>query len=431
MAKFAVRSNDKVYSIKKFLGVNENLDGDTNLKMGEASNMQNFKITDNNALQVRGGTKNIAGLLHEYQINVAEETVVVETDYGVLTSSFTVYPNISVSNGGVLMLSGESVSIDSTNIDDYAGHYWKNSVTGLIYKIGNCSISPTDAETATAVTGGYINISTEEKYLRNFRHDGVFNGYSNVEISASQGLTLTGDVYTDGGDYLYRSKYISLSNNIYRPSKTVWLRYVDKPNDGGFTSEYAEYGYLVTNATKWEWNFYPVTAETNSNDTIVRGIWSGRVGDMEYIVAACNGYLWKLTETDSVWSKAQIGVINTTKPVHMFGFDGKLYILDGEDYKVWDGDALTSVTGYVPLISVSNVPSGGGTHSTGKQAERQAQSVVFPDGTATTFQLPETGVASIDYVKKTSDGTAVTFTADKATGVVTISPGFSRGCKLN
>lgn len=55
MADIKSTTNSKVYQIKKWLGVNESPDGDTGLKMGEAAEMRNFKITSENHLQIRPG----------------------------------------------------------------------------------------------------------------------------------------------------------------------------------------------------------------------------------------------------------------------------------------------------------------------------------------------------------------------------------------
>ena len=51
--------------------MNENPDGDTNNKVGEASTMRNFLITDDWNLQIRGGTRNIAGIMSAYSLAVA------------------------------------------------------------------------------------------------------------------------------------------------------------------------------------------------------------------------------------------------------------------------------------------------------------------------------------------------------------------------
>ena len=42
-------------------------------------------------------------------------------------------------------------------------------------------------------------------------------------------------------------------------------------------------------------------------------------------------------------------------------FSGNLYLLNGSQYRVWNGTALTDVGGYRPLVAVSVPPAGGGT----------------------------------------------------------------------
>jgi len=57
MAEIKAQTNEKVFPIKAFLGLNQNPDGDTKLKMGEAAVMTNFRITRDRNLQRRPGTK--------------------------------------------------------------------------------------------------------------------------------------------------------------------------------------------------------------------------------------------------------------------------------------------------------------------------------------------------------------------------------------
>ena len=53
-------ANDtRTYTVDKFLGVNEAVDGYTELKMGEASFMENFVITDGYNLKTRNGIQRI------------------------------------------------------------------------------------------------------------------------------------------------------------------------------------------------------------------------------------------------------------------------------------------------------------------------------------------------------------------------------------
>ena len=62
MAEIKATTNEKVFPIKAFLGLNQNPDGDTKLKMGEAAAMNNFRITRDRNLQRRPGTKTVVNL---------------------------------------------------------------------------------------------------------------------------------------------------------------------------------------------------------------------------------------------------------------------------------------------------------------------------------------------------------------------------------
>lgn len=53
-------SNDtKMFTVDQFLGVNESVDGETELKMGEASRMENFQVTDALNLALRPGIQRV------------------------------------------------------------------------------------------------------------------------------------------------------------------------------------------------------------------------------------------------------------------------------------------------------------------------------------------------------------------------------------
>ena len=62
MAQISTRNDINVLSIKEFLGLNENPDGDTKIKVGELSAMRNFRITQDKHLQIRGGIKTMLAL---------------------------------------------------------------------------------------------------------------------------------------------------------------------------------------------------------------------------------------------------------------------------------------------------------------------------------------------------------------------------------
>lgn len=82
-------SDMKMYTVDKFLGINEAADGYTELKMGEASKMVNWMITDGFNLKTRPGIQRIdfshereaAPILAAWAGNVGEQEYLVVADY--------------------------------------------------------------------------------------------------------------------------------------------------------------------------------------------------------------------------------------------------------------------------------------------------------------------------------------------------------------
>lgn len=62
MAQITGAQNERVFQIKKWLGLNQNPDGDTKLKMGEAAIMRNWRVTRDGNLQKRPGTREVLHL---------------------------------------------------------------------------------------------------------------------------------------------------------------------------------------------------------------------------------------------------------------------------------------------------------------------------------------------------------------------------------
>jgi hypothetical protein len=151
-------------------------------------------------------------------------------------------------------------------------------------------------------------------------------------------------------------------------------------------------------------------------DGPVRGMWSGYVGGEHKVVCAAGGGLWELSDEDA----RRIGDLwdDTTT---FFGFGGKLYVLNGHEYLVWDGDGYAdTVDGYVPLVFTAIAPGGGGTaveninRLTGRRRVRFSA-----DGKATTFQLPEGGILYIDRVLVDLEETGAVWLPDAEKGTVT------------
>lgn len=62
MAQITAKDNSSILKIKSFLGLNENPDGDTTLKVGEMAEMRNFRVTQDKHLQIRPGSKTLLSL---------------------------------------------------------------------------------------------------------------------------------------------------------------------------------------------------------------------------------------------------------------------------------------------------------------------------------------------------------------------------------
>lgn len=163
-----------------------------------------------------------------------------------------------------------------------------------------------------------------------------------------------------------------------------------------------------------------------SNVRRIAGMWTGYAGGKEQFVAACEGRLFKLWDADTgEFVKQVIGSVDTTYDVHMFGFGGNVYIMNGTQYKCWDGTTLSDVSGYVPLVVVSIAPEG--TVGMGGQSLEQVNKLtgkrrawLSPDGTNKTFVLPEKGW-TFDYAKDLGTNQAIpsnSYTADPTTGKI-------------
>lgn len=79
MATISTANNLTILKIKEFLGLNENQDGDTKIKVGELSEMRNFAITRDGHLQIRPGTHTILDLKTAWNTWAATQEDAVET----------------------------------------------------------------------------------------------------------------------------------------------------------------------------------------------------------------------------------------------------------------------------------------------------------------------------------------------------------------
>lgn len=102
MAQIKGKDNSSILKIQAFLGLNENPDGDTTLKVGEMAEMRNFRITQDKHLQIRPGSKTLLSLADALSA-LSEETAGGESEtrvYGVWRGIAGASEHILASFGG-------------------------------------------------------------------------------------------------------------------------------------------------------------------------------------------------------------------------------------------------------------------------------------------------------------------------------------------
>lgn len=88
MARIAVNNDIQILKIRQFLGLNENPDGDTKIKNGEMSVQRNFRVTRENHLQLRPGTKTLLTLKTAWDAWCAEDGHTAPTESPVYCGSW-------------------------------------------------------------------------------------------------------------------------------------------------------------------------------------------------------------------------------------------------------------------------------------------------------------------------------------------------------
>ncbi|BAK99585.1 hypothetical protein OBV_23870 [Oscillibacter valericigenes Sjm18-20] len=140
-------------------------------------------------------------------------------------------------------------------------------------------------------------------------------------------------------------------------------------------------------------------------------------------------YLWA-PGTETEWTELSADMADAISDA--FQFDGKLYILDGAHFRVYDGTDVTLVSAkpYVPTIIISRAPSGGGTaYEALNMIGNKWTEAFLGTATDTVYQLTTTDLdntpvtaevlnSSGDWVEKT-EGTH--FTVNRGAGTVTFT----------
>lgn len=159
------------------------------------------------------------------------------------------------------------------------------------------------------------------------------------------------------------------------------------------------------------------------------------LGEERLLHAGAKLYRWEDGETGAVFT--ELGAMADARSVS-FRFDDRLYLLDGTEYRVYDGSTLAPAltAAYVPTVVISRNPTGGGTayEALNLLGTRWRERFL---GTAEdkTYQLTADGLdetpvtaevlnADGEWVAKT-EGTDFTVDREKGTVTFTTAPGVS------
>ena len=480
MARINTNVGERVFTIRNWRGVNQAEEGEARLENGEAAEMVNFRITSGGALRKRAGSRNIAGLMNAYNVTVGTEAVTLLKETAYSEAAFTLFPRATADSIGTPIGDGETVSASYGNADSYEGYYYwydpnaagsaedggedggasssaqdddaeeeeeKAAYPTGLYRFKGCKYTPPTekADSNKRIFSGNANFIHVNLYVVAFDtvpqwHNGQWD-LSGAKVVALYGGA-AGEEKWDYREYKYVIPTASGGvPSVFTYDSAPTVEELLAGADNGINSDgvymLAQYesseanidwGWRLILNTKsydsavYEWEFYGTGSQGNGANADVRGLWSGFVGGAEVLCAACNGYLWQITQEDGAWSKVSCGALDTSGKVCMFGFDEKLYILNGSGYKVWDGLQLKDVEGYRPMVATEVLPTGGGTSLEQVNKLTAARRCRFsPDGTATVFRLPEENIASVDYVKYVAGGAATEYTADTAAGTITFA----------
>jgi hypothetical protein len=149
----------------------------------------------------------------------------------------------------------------------------------------------------------------------------------------------------------------------------------------------------------------------------IRGMWYGKLSGSYYLLFACSGNIYKhVAGVNTV-----IGTMTDVK-TFFFSFADKVYMLNGSEYKSWNGTTFGDVVGYIPLISTVTPPTGGGVPNEGINLLTGKKRQTFSgNGTATAYTIAEAALTSVDVVKVAGVVKTVTtdYTVNLTTGIVT------------
>ena len=160
----------------------------------------------------------------------------------------------------------------------------------------------------------------------------------------------------------------------------------------------------------------------------IKGTYTFVTSSETYLLIVADGKLYKIPQSklddDTEWEEliptliGSVGDYDTT----FFSFDKKVYLLNGHKYYSYDGTTLAEVDGYIPLVYVNAPPTGGGTEYDQINLLTGKKHMTFnADGTASTYQLAEKNIDSVDKVIVNGTELSTGYTVNAVNGTVTFT----------
>ena len=338
MAQVKIQKPSNPTKIDRFLGLNEDSTGDTQLKLGESPDMTNFRITENYKLKKREGYSQLFSSYGSYNIRGIFNGIINSTEYFLFamnsniwvrqifsgtsynTLDNTTYANVDVVKTTALTLA--PIQAGTTGIDGF--NIYTDSSSTTLSEIAQASINTADASstsstiatTVLTVAGSLTGTFAIGQYIVG---TGITTGTKIVSLGTGTGGAGTYNINFSQTVAVPVSINAIKIKYYYHTDKTIWIIL---PPDLYVDIASARTGLGTTN--------------------IYQKLYSATVSLTDVITNF-------FTYQDTTYTLGT--TVSSTNAI-------SLYIMDGTDYYYWDGTTYDKVTGYIPQVSISSLYDG-------------------------------------------------------------------------
>lgn len=381
MAKITEMKQESILSTNKWLGMNET---GAVLRSGEGERCENFRITDGGSLQKRPGSRNAVVLSQSYRAVVTETAGTIHA-WGEPKKVLRLYPRVEATAYDTLTLEGTRLDADYESAASHTGWYFDTAgdiVTGETISVPVSQLQSVEVSERAKIE------TREARFAGGARDDwsGYMSDYVYLWLIQYDSLLWNGTEYVGTNPQIINNGDFSAMNGtkftlLEEDDRPVFFFAKEgaKPTEADFLAKAAKNGHIgkirlnnshnnyisttdtplwslwlkvdIWKETEYFWHFRTLGIEPNDmSDVEVKGLWTGIVGGREVIAAACNGCLWELSGDGGNLGRTLLGSVITAGNINLFGFEDKLYILAGGQYKVWDGESVSPVEAYPPYV---------------------------------------------------------------------------------